>query len=478
VPVTVSLGCLFLVRAAVRATLRIRIRAHLLEAVAASLLSAAGDGTDLRDADGPLFVGLQSAEDLVSQRLPDLWGDVPACIILAGVLVDAEPLDLVLKGALAIAAGAVAVVLARRFTAASTLRVWDAILPAMDDLSTAIHARVELVGNGDDATFLRGLSTKVRAWEAESRGAARISFLAGRAPMVAAVAVVALFLIRHGGWHSGDLAAAAVIASVTPAFAGVARGALDVVRDRVRAQPVVDCFEAADARAAPSGTAKVSLRPEIAWEDVSFAYDHRPTRALDHVSATWKAHELLAVAGPNGSGKSTFVRLLLGLQAPTTGKITLAATPLTEIDGPDLRRRLGFLPQRPFLPDHMTVGRAVALIAPEASPSAVEAALGRVDVWSVLTRRDPTAPLTVKLGALSAGEKQRVAIARVLLRGADVLILDEPDANLDASGIARLGELLREEATQRMVIFTAHDPLLLAQADRVLHFVEGRLRDA
>ena len=79
------------------------------------------------------------------------------------------------------------------------------------------------------------------------------------------------------------------------------------------------------------------------------------------------------------------------------------------------------------------------------------------------------------LGTLSAGEKQRVAIARVLLRRTPLLLLDEPDANLDAEGIALVAQIIRDEARSRMVLVVAHSPALLATVDRVLHFRDGRL---
>jgi ABC-type transport system involved in cytochrome bd biosynthesis fused ATPase/permease subunit len=93
----------------------------------------------------------------------------------------------------------------------------------------------------------------------------------------------------------------------------------------------------------------------------------------------------------------------------------------------------------------------------------------------VLLRRSPGAPLEVKLGALSAGERQRVALARVLLRDAKVVLLDEPDANLDGEGVEILVAILREEARSKMVMVVAHSPAVLAAADRVLRFEDGRV---
>jgi ABC-type transport system involved in cytochrome bd biosynthesis fused ATPase/permease subunit len=464
------------VRAATRSWLRVRARRSLVEALAAAVLAeehAAAQGVS-PETETTLFVGLQAAEDVLGSRLPDLLGDVPACAALACLLYCVEPHDLVFAGALAVLAGAVLVVTVGRTTSRAAHRVWEALIPAMEDLSTAIHARLELVGNGGEGLFLQGLSQKVAAWETRSRGAAGVSFFAGRAPVVAAAGIVGLFLLRRG-WGERDLAAAVVIASVTPAFASVARGALDLGRDLVSARAVV--LELAEAQTAPpNGT--VLLEREgapITWEGVSLFYPGQTRAALDGVNVTWSASELLGLAGPNGSGKSTFLRLLLALHRPSSGRVAIGGRALMEGDRHDLRQGLGFLPQRPFLPDQMEVGEAIRLLAPDATPEAARATLTRLAVWSTLERRSPDAPLLVRLGSLSAGEKQRVAIARVLLRHADTLVLDEPDANLDARGIALVAAILREESLARRVIFVAHHPDLLAAADRVIRFEDGRV---
>jgi ABC-type multidrug transport system fused ATPase/permease subunit len=472
----VGLGGLFFIRAGIRSWLRLRARASLIQALATAVLAEEHAGAQgvSPETETTLFVGLQAAEDVLGSRLPDLLGDVPACVALACLLYCVEPHDLVLAGGLAILVGAVLAVTVRRATAHAAHRVWEALIPAMEDLSTAIHARLELVGNGGDAPFLKELSRKVGAWEARSRGAAGVSFFAGRAPVVAAAVVVGLFLLRRG-WGERDLAAAAVIASVTPAFAGVARGALDMGRDLVSAHAVV--LELAEAQTpTPNGAVLLERKgAPISWEGVSFSYPRQTRAALDGVSVTWIANELLGLAGPNGSGKSTFLKLLLALHPPSSGRIAIGGRALMEGDRHHFRQRLGFLPQRPFLPDQMEVGQAIRLLAPDTTPEMARAMLARLAVWSTLERRSPDAPLLVRLGALSAGEKQRVAIARVLLRHADTLVLDEPDANLDTGGIALVAAILREESRARRVIFVAHHPDLLAVADRVIHFEDGRV---
>jgi ABC-type bacteriocin/lantibiotic exporter with double-glycine peptidase domain len=91
-----------------------------------------------------------------------------------------------------------------------------------------------------------------------------------------------------------------------------------------------------------------------------------------------------------------------------------------------------------------------------------------VDLWSNFVARQPLDPLAVRVDTLSAGQRQRLALARVLCQNARIVVLDEPDANLDRAGIALVARLVRELASDRMVAFAAHTPDLLQQADRVI----------
>jgi ATP-binding cassette subfamily C protein CydD len=470
-----ALGGVFLIRTALRSRLRVVARARVLEVVTAALVSESAGLAQASDRDAELGLvdGLYAAEDLLGQRLPELVGDGPACVGLAALMAWVEPSPIVAEAGVAVGIGACVAVLARKVTAASAERLWRAFVPALEDLSTAIHGRLEIATNGAREAFLRRVAAKVALWEERSVRTAWSSFLAGRAPVVGAVAAVGILFVLQGGWNPEKLAAAAVFLSVAPAFAGVARGAIDLRRDLVRAGPIVRCLE--EVREAPrGGSASVVLPAAIEWSGISFRYSGQATALLGHVAVSWRPGVLLGLAGQNGSGKSTFLHLLLGLQQPTRGAVCIGETSLRDLDLAVFRRSVAYLAQRPFLPDRMTVSQAIFLIAPDAAPDAIEATLTRLALWPVLVRRAERAPLDVKLGALSAGEKQRVAIARVLLRDAPLLLLDEPDANLDAEGVALVGDVLREESRKRMVVFAAHDPLLLARADRLVSFEGGR----
>jgi ABC-type transport system involved in cytochrome bd biosynthesis fused ATPase/permease subunit len=110
-----------------------------------------------------------------------------------------------------------------------------------------------------------------------------------------------------------------------------------------------------------------------------------------------------------------------------------------------------------------------------AADERILAALDRVGLLPVL-RRAGDDPLTVRVDSLSVGERQRIALARILCRDAFLFLLDEPDANLDRTGIALVAELLRDLAGRGMVAFAAHTPELLAVAGRVVVLAQGRVQ--
>jgi len=486
VVVTAVLAVVFFVRGVLSSSLRFRVRGRALEVLVSAMLSDSGDVTRAPDdqIEPALFDGLYGTEEALGLWLPQVVGDGVACVV-AGVLIACfEPLKLVVAGGLAILVGAGAAVAVRRVATASTERQWRALLPALDDLTTAIRGRLEIVSNGGAPRFERGVAEKLAVWRSVSASSRVVMFLAGRAPVVGAAVVVGLFFLHEGGSTSNGLAHAAVLASVTPAFAGVAKGALDLARSLVRASGLVEAVDraasAADGRET-DGTESPHFPATVSWEAVSFSYASGSGAdagaALAGVNVCWAPGTLLGLAGQNGSGKSTFVRLLLGLHTPSKGIVRVGDRPLQELRRASLRENVAYLAQRPFLPDRVTVADAIHLLAPSsvATHAAMEAILRRLALWPVLERRNPSAPLDVKVGTLSAGQKQRVAIARVLLRRTPLLLLDEPDANLDAEGIALVAEIVREEAKSRMVLVVAHSQALLATVDRVIHFEDGRV---
>jgi len=121
-----------------------------------------------------------------------------------------------------------------------------------------------------------------------------------------------------------------------------------------------------------------------------------------------------------------------------------------------------------------TVRDAMLFLA-DGNETTLRDALETVNVWTVLEEKNQADPLTAAIDGLSVGQRQRVAIARVLARDAELYLLDEPDANLDRPGIERLVEILRDLSKRAVVIVAAHTPELAAIADHTIVLDRGRV---
>jgi len=190
------------------------------------------------------------------------------------------------------------------------------------------------------------------------------------------------------------------------------------------------------------------------------------------------AGEVSALVGPNGAGKTTLLRILALLDPPSAGTVAFQGEPAAW-SGPrwlELRRRITLVHQAPFLfrgtvAQNVAFGLRVRGVPQSEWPRRVAEALALVDLKGFEDRR---------AGSLSGGETQRVALARALAIEPEVLLLDEPTANVDASRLARLPALIAEinHRLRTTVIFSTHD---LGQAfrltSRVVHLVAGRLAD-
>lgn len=208
-------------------------------------------------------------------------------------------------------------------------------------------------------------------------------------------------------------------------------------------------------------------RSVIELRGVSAVYPGRRTPALEDVSLEVRPGEVLALCGPSGCGKSTALAVMLGLLAPTSGEALAGGTEIQGLDLPAWHARLAWLPQRPYL-FAGTIAENVRLGPASAGDEDVRRALGEVGLLEAVERRP--GGIHSKLGdagaGLSAGERRRLALARVILRDAPLLLLDEPTAGLDGeSERIVLGALQRARAG-RTVVLVAHRPALLALADR------------
>lgn len=228
---------------------------------------------------------------------------------------------------------------------------------------------------------------------------------------------------------------------------------------------------------APSPAPDPASAP-VRVEGVSFSWPERPGDVLREVSLELYPGEVVALVGPSGSGKSTLAALLLRLADPGAGRVTCGGVDLRDVNPADWRRRVAWLPQRPRL-FRGTVADNVRLGAPDASLERVRAALraaGAEEVVAALPGGLHT-PLGEGGRALSAGQAQRIALARAFAREAPLVVLDEPTAHLDGPAAHAAAESIRRLAEGRTALMIVHRPELAREgADRIVELDGGRVR--
>jgi ABC-type multidrug transport system fused ATPase/permease subunit len=180
--------------------------------------------------------------------------------------------------------------------------------------------------------------------------------------------------------------------------------------------------------------------------------------------------------GPSGAGKSTLLTLLLGFVAPSAGRITVGGTDLANLDIDEWRTRLAWVPQRPHL-FAATVADNIRLGRPDASEAEVRRAArdAFADHFIEALPQGYDTPLGEKGAGLSAGQRQRIAIARAFLKDSPVLLLDEPTAHLDPYSEDAVTRATVRLMRGRTAIVVAHRTSLLPYADQVVTVRTGRL---
>ncbi|BBA98661.1 putative ABC transporter ATP-binding protein [Actinacidiphila reveromycinica] len=213
---------------------------------------------------------------------------------------------------------------------------------------------------------------------------------------------------------------------------------------------------AADAGRQPAPDLRTAT---IRVEDVEVVRDGR----LGRTTLELAPGRTVAVTGPSGAGKSTLLRTLLCFVEPSAGRIVVDGTDLADIDRASWHRQIAWVPQRPHL-FAGTVAENVRLARPDASDAEVRSALAAAGAAGFA---DPDDLLGEDGAGLSAGQRQRLALARAFLADRPLLLLDEPTANLDGDTEAEVVRALRELSATRTVLLVAHRPALLPLADRV-----------
>jgi ATP-binding cassette, subfamily C, bacterial CydD len=232
---------------------------------------------------------------------------------------------------------------------------------------------------------------------------------------------------------------------------------------------------------APAGGPRRAPSPRVAavrLEAVSFVYPSRPGLVLDGLDLALAPGETVALVGESGVGKSTAAALLLGLLRPTAGRVTVGGADLAACDLAAWRGDVAWVPQRPVLL-RGTVADNIRLGAPAATDHEVRAAASRAGADRFVRALPAGYETLVGDGGrpLSPGERRRIGLARALARGAPLLVLDEPTADLDPESVEAVAAALARLADAATVLLIAHRVELVAHADRVVRLAGGRVID-
>ncbi|MEX3516527.1 ABC transporter ATP-binding protein [Corynebacterium camporealensis] len=218
-------------------------------------------------------------------------------------------------------------------------------------------------------------------------------------------------------------------------------------------------------------------QPALHLEDVNvtFGDGDSTVRALDNVNLRVEPGEFVAIVGPSGSGKSTLLAVAGALTTPQSGNVTLGGEDLTRMNDKELarvrRKHIGFVFQSGNLPSSLKARDQLELAA------RLLGQRGRKSNDELLEAVGMSHRANHRPGKLSGGERQRIGIARALVSGPDVLLVDEPTAALDSNRSQEIVKLLAKESHEEGVatVMVTHDMAILEHCDRVLQMEDGKL---
>jgi ABC-type multidrug transport system fused ATPase/permease subunit len=226
--------------------------------------------------------------------------------------------------------------------------------------------------------------------------------------------------------------------------------------------------------ATPSNGAAPDKISRIEFSGVALGYDNQIV--LHDVSMVLRGGEMVALAGPSGAGKTTIIYAIPRFIEASAGEIVIGQHSSERFAARELRRRVGFVFQQEAL-FSASIGDNIAYGVPDASIDAIKAAARAAGAAEFIEQMPQGyATMLGRRGArLSVGQKQRIAIARALIRNPEVLILDEPTAPLDSGSEGALMATLRNLAHDRIVLIVAHRADTLAACDRIFFVADGTI---
>nr|WP_295872717.1 ABC transporter ATP-binding protein [uncultured Chitinophaga sp.] len=228
----------------------------------------------------------------------------------------------------------------------------------------------------------------------------------------------------------------------------------------------------------PAHPVKINHIDDLTFRQVGFKHLTAATKALDKVSFSAQLGETIAFVGPSGSGKTTLVKLLVGLYKPNEGHILYNGVDANEADMDDLRHQVGFVTQDTQL-FAGTIRENLLFVNPGASDAEIMDALSKAACYSLLARADKGLETVIGEGGIkiSGGEKQRLSIARALLRKPRLLVFDEATSALDSITEEEITKTVRQvtASKQHITVMIAHRLSTIMHADRIYVLEKGQI---
>lgn len=214
---------------------------------------------------------------------------------------------------------------------------------------------------------------------------------------------------------------------------------------------------------------------DLKVNDLSFSYDGK-TEVLNDICMYAQKGEIIGIVGESGCGKSTFLKLLLRFWQKSHGEIAYNGVDIDSIDTENLLDNVTMVSQTTYLFDE-TIEDNLRIANPAATQEEIEAACKMASVHDfILTLPDGYKTRVGALGDnLSAGEKQRIGLARAFLRGSELILLDEPTSNVDSINEGIILKALKEQKHPKSIILVSHRESTMAIADRIYRVERGRM---
>ena len=285
------------------------------------------------------------------------------------------------------------------------------------------------------------------------------------------------YLYLHGRLSIGQLVAyVGLLAYVQCGFSAFTNAYEEWTKARPHLEAVLSVLDSQELEAYRLPRRQITLRGDVAFRDVSFAYAGQERNALSEVTLHIPAGQRVGLVGESGAGKSTLLDLLLGFYQPTAGEILYDGSTLAEVGLRQLRRATAIMGQEAFLWD-ASIRENIRFGRPRATDAQVEAAARRAQAAGFIEHLEGgyDARCGERGGRLSGGQRQRIALARLFLRDPAIVVLDEPTSALDLQTEARLENDLVSLCAGRTTLIVAHRLSTLRSVDRVLVFQAGRI---